>query len=138
MAQVTLGERSLDRRLAREQPIEGGVEFVLIDVAEAECFAQAGRGGRWRERTSGGEFRGGIKDLADDQGKHQIAAAIVVGPEQTVEADLAGGAQGCGDVTVRQSAGHGEGVALGRDDGAAPEHAAQPFDGGLGPVGQIA
>jgi hypothetical protein len=39
-------------------------------------------------------------------------------------------------VAVRQGADHGDGVAVGGDDGAAPKHAAEAFDGGfrLGPV----
>ena len=41
-------------------------------------------------------------------------------------------------MAVRQGADDGEGVAFGGDDGAAPEHAAQPFDVGGGPVGEIA
>jgi len=39
---------------------------------------------------------------------------------------------------MRQAAGDGEGIALGRDDGAAFEHAAQPFDMGRRPVGEVA
>ena len=86
----------------------------------------------------GGELGGGFEDPADDQGEDEIAAAIAVGAEDAVEADLAGGAERGGDMAVRQGAGDGEGVALGGDDGAAFEHAAQPFDVGGGPVGQVA
>jgi len=39
---------------------------------------------------------------------------------------------------MRQAADDGEGVALGGDDGAALEHAAQAFDVGGGPVRQVA
>jgi hypothetical protein len=48
-----------------------------------------------------------------------------VGTEDAIEADPAGGAQRRGDVTVRQAAGDGEGVA-------------QVFDMGGRPVGEIA
>ena len=41
-------------------------------------------------------------------------------------------------MAVRQAAGDGEGVVLGGDDGAALEHAAQAFDVGWGPVGEVA
>ena len=39
---------------------------------------------------------------------------------------------------MRQGVGDGEGVALGSDDGAASEHAAQAFNVGGGPVGEVA
>jgi hypothetical protein len=76
------------------------------------------------DSARGGEFGCGVEDAADDQGERQITAAMAVRTEQTVEANPAGGAERGGDLAVRQAAGHGEGVALGRDDGAAPEHAA--------------
>ena len=60
------------------------------------------------------------------------------GAKDTVEADFAGGAERSGDVAVWQAADDGEGVTLGGDDGAAFEDAAQAFDVGRGPVGQIA
>ena len=86
----------------------------------------------------GGELRDGIEDAADEHGQDEVAAAVAVGAEDAVEADLARGAEGGGDVAVRQAAGDGEGVALGGDDGAAFEHAAQAFDMGGGPVGEVA
>ena len=135
---MALGERGLDRGLALQQPVERGVELVLVDLAEAEHFAEAGGGGGGRQRTGGGELGGGFEDAADEQGEDEVTAAMAVGAEDTVEADLAGGAESGGDVAVRQAADDGEGVALGGDDGAAFEHAAQTFDVGGGPVGEIA
>jgi len=41
-------------------------------------------------------------------------------------------------VAVGEAAGDGEGVPLGGDDGAALEHAAQAFNMGGGPVGEVA
>ena len=41
-------------------------------------------------------------------------------------------------MAVRQAAGEGEGVVLGGDDGAALEHAAQAFDMGGQPAGEVA
>src|SRR3954463_6090008 len=135
---MALGECGLDGGLGCRQPVECGLEFVLVDAAEREHVAEARGGGGGRQRAGGGEFGCGVEDAADDEGEHQITAAMAVGTEQTVEANSAGGAEGGDDVAVRQAAGHGEGVALGRNDGAAPEHAAQALDGGRGPVGQIA
>ena len=80
----------------------------------------------------------GIEDAADQQGQDEVAAAVAVGAEDAVEADLARRAEGGGDVAVRQAAGDGEGVLLGGDDGAALEHAAQAFDVSGRPVGEVA
>jgi hypothetical protein len=50
------GERGLDRALALMQPIERGVEFGLVDLAEAEFDAEAGGGGGRIERLGGGQL----------------------------------------------------------------------------------
>ena len=39
---MVFGERRLDRRLADGEPVEGGVELVLIDRTEAELLTEAG------------------------------------------------------------------------------------------------
>ena len=135
---MALGQRGLDGGLALQQPVQRGVEFVLIDLAETEHFAEAGGGGGGRKCPGGGQLGCGIEDPADEQGQNEVAAAIAVGAEDAVEADPAGGAESGGDVAVRQGADDGEGVALGGDDGAAFEHAAQAFDVGGGPVGEVA
>ena len=135
---MAFGQRGLDGGLTLQQPVQRGVEFVLIDLAEAEHFAEARCGGGGGQRTGGGELGCRIEDPTDQQGEDEIAAAIAVGAEDTVEPDLVSGAECGGDVAVRQAAGDGEGVMLGGDDGAALEHAAQAFDVGGWPVGEIA
>src|SRR5208282_5831988 len=47
---MALGQSGLDRRLAHRQPVEGGVELLLVDGTEAELGAEAGGGGLRRER----------------------------------------------------------------------------------------
>jgi hypothetical protein len=47
-------------------------------------------------------------------------SAVAFRAEDAVETELARGAEGGGDVAVGEAAGAGEGVVLGRDDGAAP------------------
>jgi len=74
--------------------------------------------------------------VADEQGENEIAAAV--GAKDAVEPDLACRAEGSGDVAVRQAADDGEGVAFGGNDGAAFEHAAQAFNVGCRPVGEVA
>ena len=87
----------------------------------------------WRRRAGNR-----IEDAADQHGQDEVAAAVAVGAEDAVEADRACGAEGGGDMAVRQAAGDGEGVVLGGDDGAALKHAAQAFDVRRGPAGEIA
>jgi hypothetical protein len=62
-----------------QQPIERGVEFVLVDLAESERLAEAGGGGCRRECARGGELGCGFENAADQQRKHEIAAAVAVG-----------------------------------------------------------
>ena len=138
VAEMAFGQRGLDGRLAFQQPVERGVEFVLVDLAEAEHLAEARGGGGRREGAGGGELGCGFEDAADQQREHDIAAAVAVGAEHPVEADPARGAEGRGDMAMRQGADDGEGVAPGGDDGAPFEHAAQLFYVGGGPVGEIA
>ena len=126
---MAFGQRGLDRRLALQQPVQCMVEFVLIDLTEAEQFAEARCGGGGRQRTCGREFGCRVEDPTDEESEDEIATTIAAGAEDTVEADLAGGAERGGDVAVWQAADDGEGVTLGGDDGAALEHAAQAFNG---------
>ncbi len=138
VGEMALGQRGLDRGLALQQPVQRGVEFVLIDLTEAEQFAEARCGGGGRQRTGGGELGCGIEDAADQQGEDQVAAAIVIRAEDAVETDVARGAERSGDVAVRQAADDGEGLTLGGDDRAALQHTAQTLDVGNGPVGEVA
>jgi hypothetical protein len=41
---MALGQRGFDPGLALQQPVERGVEFVLIDLTEPEQFTEARRG----------------------------------------------------------------------------------------------
>jgi hypothetical protein len=63
--------------------------FIVCNRPETECFAEAAgrRGGR--QRPCGSEFRGGVEDAADEQGKDEVTATIAVGAEDAVEANLA-------------------------------------------------
>ncbi len=135
---MAFGQRGLDRGLALQQPVQRGVQFVLIDLTEAEQFAEARCGGGGRQRARGRQFGRGVEDTTDQEGEDQVAAAIAAGAENTVEPDVAGSAERSGDVAVWQAADHGEGFTLGGNDSAAFEDAAQALDVGGWPVGKIA
>ena len=91
-----------------------------------------------RSRTGGGELGCRVEDATDQEGEDKIAAAIAAGAKNTVEADVARGAESGHDMAVRQAADDGEGITLGGNDRAAFEDAAQTLDVGCGPVGKIA
>jgi hypothetical protein len=61
---MTLGQAGLDGRLALQQLVQRGVEFVVIDRAKTELLAEAGGGGGGREGTRGGELGDRIKERA--------------------------------------------------------------------------
>jgi len=135
---MAFGQNGLDGGLTHQQPVERGVKFVVIDRAETERFAEAGGGRVGREGAGGGELGDGVEDATDQNGQDKVPATIAVGAEGGVEADPARGAEGGGDMAVRQAAGDGEGVLPGRDDGATFEQAPKPLDMGSGPIGEIA
>src|SRR5580692_2497293 len=85
---MAFGQRGLDGMLTLEQPVQRAVEFVLIDLAEAEHFTEARCGSGGGQCTSGGELGRWIEDPTDQQGKDEIAAAIAVKAEDTVKPDL--------------------------------------------------
>jgi hypothetical protein len=135
---MAFGQRGFDRGLTLQQPVQRGVEFVLIDLTEVEHFAEARCGGGRRQRTGGGELGRRVEDATDEEGEDKVSATIVIRAKDTIEADLARDTKRGSDMTVWQAADHGEGVTLGGDDRAAFEDAAQTLDVGCGPIGQIA
>ena len=56
--EVALGEDLLDPGLAAAQEVEGGVEFVLGDLAQAEHGAERVGGGRLAELARGRQLGG--------------------------------------------------------------------------------
>jgi hypothetical protein len=115
----------------------GWPSAILVDLAQAEHLAEAGGGSVGRQPPRGGELGGRIKDPADEQRQHQVAAAVALGAEQRVETDPARGAEhGCG-MAMRQRALDADGVLAWGDDGAALEHGAQALDVGGIPMGEV-
>ncbi len=134
---MALGERRLDRRLAHRQPIEGAVELVFVDRSEAQLFAQARGCGVGRQRTGGGQLGPGIEHAADEEGQDEVAAAVAVGAEQPIEADLARHAERRRDMTVRQRTDDGNRLLPVGNDGTAFEQRLQASDPLLRPVRQV-
>src|SRR4029077_5624783 len=131
-------QRGLNGGLTLQQPIQRGVEFVLVDLAEAEHCTEARCGSGRGQRTGGGKLGRWIEDPSDQQGEDEIAAAIALGPEDTVEPDPMSGAECGGDVAVWQGPCDSKRVMFGGDDGTALQYAAQAFDVRGRPIGEIA
>src|SRR5271157_2481260 len=138
---MALGERGLDRALALMQPIERRVEFVLVDLAEAEFDPEAGGGGRRIERLGGRQLGRRRDDTADNHRQDEIARPIglagAYGAEQPVEADGARRAEHGRDVTMRQRAFDRQSLLAGWNDDAALQDGAQALDMLRRPVRQI-
>jgi hypothetical protein len=77
VGEMALGQDGRDGGLALVEPVERGIEFVVIDLAEAERFAEA-RGSRG-ECACGGQLGHPVKDAAGEQREDEIAAAFSVG-----------------------------------------------------------
>src|SRR6202043_3614199 len=71
------------------------------------------------------------------QGQDEVAAAVAVWAEQPIEADLARGAEGRVDMTMRQRADDGNGIPVLGNDGAAFEQCLEPGDPLVRPVGKV-
>src|ERR1700726_3028073 len=136
-AEMSFGEGRLDRRLAYRQPVEGPIELVLIDQPETELLAKAGSRGVRRQRPGGGKLGPGIEDATDHQGQDEVAAAVAVRAEQPIEADLARGAEGRVDMTMRQRADDGNGILVLGNNGAAFEQCLEAGDPLVRPVGEV-
>ena len=54
--EMTFGKGRLDCRLAHRQPVEGGVELVLVDDPESELLAEARARGLGRQRAGGSQL----------------------------------------------------------------------------------
>ena len=129
MSEVTFGQCRLDRGLAFQEPVHGGVEIVLIDLTEAKQFAEARCGGGGRQRTGSGELGYGVEDATDQQGEHKVAATIVTGTKaDAVEADGARGSGRGGNVAMWRLRMTVKALMLGGNDRAALQHTAQTFD----------
>ncbi len=139
---MALRKRPLDPFLLPEQPVEGGVDLALPDDAEAEDFAETGRGGIGIEGAHGGELRGRDNDAVDDRRQHQVAAAPTgrtarAFAEQLRQAEGAGDPEDGGDMAVRQRALDRQRLlGLGHGDTAAQQRA-QPLDELLRPTAEV-
>ena len=135
--EVALGEDLLDAGLAAAQKVEGGVEFVLVDLAEAEHGAERVGGGRLAELARGRELGGRLDDPRHDHGQDQLGPALRSVRQHLVEPEPAHRPEHGGDVAVRQRAGDLEALGAERHEGLPGQHPAQAVDLRLRPIGDV-
>jgi hypothetical protein len=105
--QIPPRQRLLDAFLLPHQPVERGIEFPLIDLAQIKHLAQRVACRLVVEPARGCELGGRINKPGDDHGGAQghLAARLASAlRQQPVEPELAQLAKGCGHVSVRQAA----------------------------------
>ena len=135
--EMALGQGLLDAGLAAAQEIEGGVEFVLIDLAQAEHGAERVGGGRLAELARGRQLGGRFDDPGDDHGEDQPGPALRSVRQRLVEPEPAQRPERGGDMAMRQRAGDLEALGSERHEGLVGEYPAQAVDLRLRPVGEV-
>ena len=132
---MLFGERRLDRWLARHEPIQRGVEFVLINLCKPQHRGQAVSGGRLRQRLGGGQFGGGFEQARHNHRAHQHAGAVIA--EQAIDGQPAQCAKHRGDMAMRPGAQYLKPRLSRLQDGAALQQPPHPLDQRRRPVAQI-
>jgi hypothetical protein len=135
--EVALGENFFDGGLAAAQKVEGGVEFVLVDLAQAEHGAKRVGGGRLAELARGRELGGRLDDPRHDHGHDQLGPALRSVRQHLVEPEPAHRPEHGGDVAMRQRTGDLEALGGERHKNLSGEHPAQTLDLGLRPIGDV-
>ena len=123
--------------LAAAQKVEGGVELVLVDLAQAEHGAERVGGGRLAELARGRELGGRLDDPRHDHGEDQPGPPLRSLRQRLVEPEPAHRPEHGGDVAVRQRADDLEALGAERHEGLPGQHPAQALDLRLRPIGDV-
>ncbi len=86
---MALRQAALDAVLAREKPVHGRIQVVLVQRPE---FQRLGEGVARRvpgKPAGGGELRAGVEDPRGDHRQHALALRRAFGVDETVEAEFA-------------------------------------------------
>jgi hypothetical protein len=83
VGQVPLGQLGLDGLLAPQEPIHGGIEFVLGDVLEVEFLCERGV----LPVAGCGQLGAGEEEELGDQGGDEVALPRGAGGDEGVEAE---------------------------------------------------
>src|SRR5215472_1563485 len=129
---MALRQLLLHLGLTAEEPVQGGVELVLVGVLHAQTGGQRGV----VPVASGGQLGGRLQESGHDHGHHQLALPSRSGSQHPVETGLAQAAEHGQHVAVRQAALDRELLIEGADRLAA-EDCADGLDGLNGKGGEI-
>ena len=132
--QVALCQGLLDEFLALEQPVHGGVEILCAHVFQSQSLAQGGGSGFGMESTSSGQLGAGSEQARHDQSHATVSFRAAACAYQARETELLHGPEHHRHVAVGTGAQDGEAV-IGRDEGFAPQSAADDLDEGWGQMG---
>jgi hypothetical protein len=99
--QFTFGQFTLDTRLARQQPVHGGVEFGFVGGIEGKQFAETAVESVGMQAAGGGEFGGRTENAGGNHGDDEIALPAGFGIDNRRELKFAQRAEYGGNVTVR-------------------------------------
>ena len=116
-----------------QEPVQGGVEFVLVGVGNVQFLGQR----RGVPIPRGGQLGAGKEDLLHDHRQRQVALTAGLRGQKRVESQLANHPQDGLDVAVRQGA-KGTKRVLGGDEFLPLQAAANEVDGRLGQSREVA
>ena len=135
--EVAPGQSVLDPLLAREKPVHGFVDVVLVDVFESEDFTERRAQGVVVQAAHGGELGLRCDDAGNDQCDDDVAHAARGAIDQRVQLESAQGAEDRGDVSVGAASDDLEGVGRSSANRSALEDGPQCLDLFLRPVGEV-
>ncbi len=123
----------LDGLLAFQEPIHGGIEFILVGVLEVEFLGERGV----LPVAGGGQLGAGEEKALGDHGRDEIALPRGCGGDEGVEAEATDHFQDRFDMAMGSGAEDAEGLG-GRYEGFPLEGALDEFDDVIGQMGEIA
>src|SRR5439155_10892876 len=132
LAEVLFGQFVLDAPLTPEQPVQGGVGLLVIDLGDAEFLRQGGV----LPVACGGQFGAGIQDALHDQGQHYGPLGTGFAGPQFLQAEAATGGENRFDVAVGFAV-EGAEVVLTGQEGLALEGATDEVEDRGGQVGKV-
>ena len=126
--QTPLGQAPLDVRLARKQPVHGGVQIVLAHLSQTQRLTQGVAGRFFSQPPGRGQLGARMQDAGRDQRYGPVALWRRLRVDQAGKAQPLEGAERRGGVAVRQGALNLEGFRQPLNGGSALEQHAQAFD----------
>ena len=122
------GQGPLDAFLARQQPVHGRVQFVLLHGPEGKRPGQRIARGGLGQVTRGGQLGARVEHPSDDHRQHPVAFGGALRGDEPLQAQFPERAEGGGDMAVRAGAHDVEGLLEPHRGGAALEQDAQALD----------